>query len=86
MSDVAVVPGTDPNKRLCNSCHRMVDYREILTAPNPFSSVGVVTGCPLCKDVTTFTIVCDQMGCREPYSCGTPTPAGYRMTCGKHAP
>lgn len=55
MSDVAVVPGTDPYKRICGNCHRMVDYREILIAPNPFDRTFTVNGCPLCKDVTTFT-------------------------------
>ena len=29
---------------------------------------------------------CDEPGCKEQVSCGTPTPTGYRNTCGKHRP
>jgi len=29
---------------------------------------------------------CDESGCKERYTCGTPTPNGYRKTCGKHIP
>lgn len=76
----------DPNKRFCNSCHAMVDAREILSAVNPFDPRQTVHGCPTCKDVTTFTLVCDHLGCRAPADAGTPTPSGYRMTCSKHAP
>jgi hypothetical protein len=33
----------------------------------------------LCPDQT-----CDEPGCKERSSCGTPTPSGYRTVCGKH--
>jgi hypothetical protein len=29
---------------------------------------------------------CDEPGCMEQASVGTPTPTGYRRTCHKHAP
>jgi len=29
---------------------------------------------------------CDEPGCKKRISCGTPTPDGYRSTCGDHAP
>lgn len=28
--------------------------------------------------------MCDEPGCKEPTSCGFPTPNGYRRTCGEH--
>ncbi len=30
--------------------------------------------------------VCDEPDCKRPVTCGTPTPKGYRHTCGTHAP
>lgn len=30
--------------------------------------------------------MCDEPGCKEPISCGTPTPTGYRRTCSDHYP
>ena len=30
--------------------------------------------------------LCDEPGCYDEISCGTPTPDGYRSTCSKHAP
>lgn len=29
---------------------------------------------------------CDEPGCMDQISCGTPIPGGYRQTCGKHQP
>jgi hypothetical protein len=29
---------------------------------------------------------CDEQGCKRRATCGTPTPAGYRKTCGQHIP
>jgi hypothetical protein len=31
-------------------------------------------------------LLCDVDGCEETSSCGTPTPQGYRWTCGFHVP
>lgn len=30
--------------------------------------------------------LCDEPGCYDEITCGTPTPDGYRSTCSKHAP
>ena len=30
--------------------------------------------------------ICDEEGCIEPATCGTPTEEGYRSTCGEHRP
>lgn len=43
-------------------------------------------GCPECRCIDPFVYVCDEPGCDEECSCGTPTEKGYRMTCSKHAP
>lgn len=31
-------------------------------------------------------MACDEKGCSKQRSCGTPTPGGYRCTCGDHRP
>jgi hypothetical protein len=58
----------------------------ILTAPNPFDPSDTVNGCPKCHSVDSIVYACDEDGCWDDASCGTPTPAGYRSTCGKHRP
>jgi hypothetical protein len=36
--------------------------------------------------VKAFAGLCDEPGCYDPVSCGTPTPDGYRNTCYEHKP
>lgn len=62
------------------------DDSEILTAPNPFDSGDFLQGCPRCREVNAIRTVCDEPGCREFVSMGTPTESGYRSTCYKHRP
>lgn len=40
--------------------------------------------CPNCRDAEQFELLCDR--CDQVVTCGTPTPDGYRNTCGKHQP
>ena len=42
--------------------------------------------CPQCRTPENLAMVCDEPGCAERVSCGTPTQQGYRSTCHKHAP
>lgn len=42
--------------------------------------------CPSCRMPEQFVPLCDEPRCLNEVSCGTPTPYGYRNTCGKHAP
>jgi hypothetical protein len=59
---------------------------EILRAANPFDPEDDVCGCPRCKSVDSTVYACDEPGCWKDASCGTPTEAGYRSTCGAHRP
>lgn len=70
----------------CDSCGWRGLQSEMLTAPNPFDADETVNGCPNCKSVDTLITTCDEPGCWRETSCGTPTPTGYRRTCGQHAP
>lgn len=74
------------NRYICNDCGRRIENREVLDAPNPFDKAITIFGCPKCKCVNTLRTVCDEPGCWEPDTCGTPTPQGYRRTCEKHTP
>lgn len=76
-----------PSDRVkCKECHWKGKLTELLQAKNPFDSEYTITGCPECKSVDSTSIVCDEPGCWENISCGTPTKNGYRSTCHKHAP
>lgn len=73
-------------KAICTECGWVGMSSEILHATNPFDSACVVYGCPDCKNVNTVVSACDEPGCQEQSSCGTPTENGYRFTCGEHVP
>ena len=74
------------DKIKCREC----DYRgvtsDLLTAQNPFHEPDTIYGCPFCKSIDRFIPLCDEPGCQNEASCGTPTATGYRHTCGTHAP
>jgi hypothetical protein len=60
---------------------------ELLRARNPFNAEDVITACPKCKCLeSTLLTACDEPGCWEQATCGTPTKAGYRNTCHNHRP
>lgn len=71
-------------KLLCDECGW--HGTEPLKAPSPFEADAVILGCPECKEVNTMQIACDEEGCWKQATCGTPTPSGYRGTCGMHRP
>ena len=62
------------------------ETHEVLQATSPFDERDILDGCPQCKAVNTIYVACDEEGCWDTVSCGTPTPDGYRSTCSKHAP
>ena len=79
----------DNSKYICNCCQHKMLGQERLIAPNPFDATDVVIGCPKCKTVGDFQLICDEEGCWEQQSCGTPVKDKgdgiiYRMVCGKH--
>lgn len=58
---------------------------EVLRAVSPFDPDDEVFACPKCHEPDP-TAGCDEPGCTRDGSCGTPTPGGYRLTCGEHRP
>jgi hypothetical protein len=73
-------------KLICEECGWLGQDSEMLKAPSPFDPEHTIVGCPRCREVETLVVACDEPGCSAKVTCGTPTPDGYRNTCGKHAP
>lgn len=71
-------------KYTCSEC----DWHgfDALRAPNPFDVAEDILGCPKCKSAETLRVACDELECWREVTCGTPTPRGYRQTCGEHRP
>lgn len=74
------------DKRICQECGWRGVASAVVTAPSPFHVNDTVQGCPRCFEIQTMRIACDSDGCWREMSSGTPTEAGYRMTCGEHRP
>jgi hypothetical protein len=72
-------------KLKCIECGKIFATQELLVAENPFDKNMQIQGCPYCKDVGCFEVVCDEPGCKETASCGFLSKSGiYRRTCHKH--
>lgn len=69
----------------CSNCEWIGAETEMRAAAHPFIVGETMHGCPECGDVD-FDSACDEPGCRQISTCGTPTADGYRRTCGKHDP
>ena len=76
-----------PFRFVCEDCNWAGPLEHLLQAENPFDHGEQIQGCPHCKAVNTMRSCCDELGCWEPDTCGTPTGnGGYRRTCGTHRP
>jgi hypothetical protein len=67
-------------------CNWIGDSSETLKAPNPFNPNDELSACPKCKEMGVIQPACDEPGCGQFASFGTPTPSGYRWVCHEHAP
>ena len=76
---------SDQSKFVCTECGWHGDTGTVLRAPDPFNAGNELIACAECRE-QTMRRCCDEPGCWEQATCGTPTPAGYRLTCGKHVP
>jgi hypothetical protein len=71
----------------CTDCRWVGVDSEVLRAPNPFTPVEELWGCPKCHGVNTMVRACEIEGCNEVGSIGDFGRDGvYRITCHKHAP
>jgi hypothetical protein len=80
----------ETDKLVCDECDARVRMGEVLSAVHPFDPGEHVIGCPRCKEQQSFRTCCDEPGCWEEDTMGTPatfgSPRGYRRTCYKHRP
>lgn len=68
-------------------CGWIGEQSELLHFKHPFDDTETVGVCPKCKTIeTSIWQACDEPGCARAATSGTPTPAGYRNTCGDHMP
>ncbi len=79
-------PSAGSARRVCTACGWRGTDDDILSAPSPFEPQFTIYACPACKEIEQLRGCCDEPGCWEPDTCGTPTPDGYRRTCGDHVP
>lgn len=69
----------------CKNCGTLVDAPKLLRAKSPFDDNDIISGCPHCKSIDCFILVCDEVGCVEEHTCGFHVDGGkYRFTCHKH--
>lgn len=76
----------EKGKVSCGICNWQGKDKDMLSGTNPFDNTEEIFGCPECKSIDSLFCVCDEPGCWEIVSCGTPTEEGYRSTCNTHDP
>jgi hypothetical protein len=76
------------DRYLCRDCGWTSDEGEPGTLSLiPLGIDRILTVCPDCREVeTTLARACDEPGCDQEASMGTPVPGGYRSTCWQHRP
>jgi hypothetical protein len=77
----------ETEKLQCKECYHKFLRNERLEADHPFERAAKCYGCPDCKSIDCFIILCDEPGCYQEADCGTPCEDHkYRWTCYKHKP
>ena len=70
---------------ICELCGWRGKREELLSGFSPFEE-ATVYGCPKCKAIDSTRAGCDEPGCLDFGTCGTPTDGKYRWTCHRHIP
>lgn len=82
---------SDPKWRVknawrCLECDVVSAEDEVLTAVSPFDADDIIWGCPECKAVNRFEMLCRRIDCSEEATVGRLCSDGaYRFTCAWHA-
>ena len=75
-----------PKRWRCGECSEITANEALLRAANPFDPDDEISGCPECKSVSNFSLVCDFPGCNSDAGSGEPTPeGGYIHRCFQHS-
>lgn len=75
---------TPTTKIRCSECGWTGPADDRLIAVNPWREAEMIEGCPVCREPVEFQRLCDEPGCTQDATCGTPSPEGYRRCCGEH--
>lgn len=77
-------------KAVCSECgwHGTAADLDHVDDPRPLHGMAADRWqvCPKCRTPEHIRPACDEPGCFDAITCGTPLPTGYRSTCSKHAP
>lgn len=87
MTDVVNADLPDlPKEWRCNECGQAHEESQLLTAPNPFAPTEEIYGCPNCKEIGSFRLICQVGDCENDASCGRARFRGFRYAhlCGVH--
>lgn len=68
----------------CRSCDHVFSDDNILMGKHPFTPDFTVYGCPNCKDVENFDVICDAHLCNKDVSGGKPVNGEYLHLCSDH--
>jgi hypothetical protein len=68
----------------CDCCEWVFKSDDALVGKNPFEPNLTVYGCPNCKEIEDFVVLCDVATCHEKATCGSPVGEDYHQLCGKH--
>lgn len=71
-------------KTLCTVCDYQGLLSSYMTAPDPFNSGETIYGCPTCKSIDSFAMVCEAPGCWDRVTGGWADMGGDMNTCRKH--
>ena len=69
---------------VCSNCGGICETNEILKGNNPFDPKEIIHGCPSCKEIDTFTLVCEIESCITVAEGGIDTFDGYKHFCNRH--
>jgi hypothetical protein len=67
----------------CQECREISRLAALDKVTDP-KSPRVWVVCPKCRTPENFNRVCDEDGCTQLVTYGSPTTTGYRSTCAKH--
>jgi len=73
-------------KLVCRECGWRGKFTDVQHGHSPFGDKEPIIGCPDCDEISSMVSVCDEPGCKQEVTCGTPTKERYRKTCGEHRP
>lgn len=73
-----------PSTYRCTECGEITHKDDLLDAPNLFYPGDNISGCPECKAIERFELLCYEGNCENRVECGFPTDNGYKRTCGDH--